>query len=159
VAAALREIVRSLQGWIGDQNFTEPKPPGCRSRDLMNDWTVERNLKESYVLSDSRDRPAGLLRVDALPQERHERRTWHVFSCRREELFGGKIAEGHGCDAVLLPTDSTTFQWPGIERPVNVALLRFQDTSATSTDVLDVSVLDGASDISLRAHAASACEE
>lgn len=120
---------------------------------------VGRALRESYVLLNSEDRPAGLLRLDPLPKEFYEDRAWRVLTCKGEELFSGDIKRGHGCDGVLLPSEDTTFAWPGVERPMNVALVRLQDTGMDATDVLDLRLLDASSEVSLRAHAADACDQ
>jgi len=155
---ALQDLVQMLQYWIGSHGFTNPNPRSCRLRDQMHDWRVQPHLQASYVLLDSRDEPAGLLRVVDVPDERVDSRGWEVLSCTGEALSGSLIEQGHGCEAVLLPKDSPTFQWPGIERPINAALIYFQDNSTTSTDVLDVHLLDASSEIRLRAHAADSCE-
>lgn len=154
----LLELVDLLRYWIGRHGFTDPNPRSCRLRDQMLDWRVEPNLQGSYVLLDSHDQPAGLLRVVDSPDQRVERRGWEVLSCRGEVLFGNTIGRMHGCEAVLLPKDSATFQWPGIARPVSAALIYFQDNSTTSTDVLDVHLLDADSEVTLRAHAAASCD-
>lgn len=153
---ALHQIVAQMEDWIEGKGFVTPNPRDCRPRDDISEWRLERTLRASYVLFDSRDQPAGLLRMDALDEENFSPRRWHVQSCAGDELFGGTLND-YGCGSALLPRDST-FHWPGVARPINAAILRHQDTSLADTEVLEVRLLDASSELSVHAHAGEACE-
>jgi len=150
---ALQSSVDAFERWIADRHFTEPNPQDC-----SDEWRLEHALHQSYVLLDTQERPAGLLRVGPVPNERYEPRMWQVLTCAGEELYAGKTGRSRGCEPVLLPGDNQTFAWPGIERPINAAILQPQDTSTHAADLIEVLALDATSEVHMQARSADACE-
>jgi hypothetical protein len=149
---ALRAIVKAIQHDPALEHFIFPAPTVCAP------W-AENAPPQSYVLIDPRANPVGVLRFQA-EDDRIRKHPWEVLNCDGDTLLTNASSGEYGCDALLIPSEGATFTWPGVDRPVNAALLHSRDENAPLNggdgDIV-LRLMDAVSEVTLLGHVGTTC--